>query len=312
MHFKDINWELVVVDWNPPSSKELISDSKLFEKYSEIPVRHVVHSPLKNSINPKDPPFKLHEAINLGITESVGTFCIISNFDCLFSEGIFKTIGEKGLKLKHLYLADRMDVSLIKNSDWVEFGLEVEGRNFKNLEKRPAILNVRHSKDSFGRYQPITIKLPEDKAKIILGPNKFEYIFGNLAIWKRVTKFRFRLFMKWSSLKVNSRNQNSFTKVIEMALSKYGIHTNGSGDFILAPRQTLIDVNGLSLIPQQYWHLDSDLIFKLLKVGLKHCTFVYPSRIVHLTSIYSGGNDSRYQNKMSYEEMCERWVKMWR
>ena len=58
--------------------------------------------------------------------------------------------------------------------------------------------------------------------------------------------------------------------------------------------------------------LDSDLIFKLLKVGLKHCTFVYPSVIVHLTSIYSGGNDSRYQNEMSYEEMCERWVKMWR
>ena len=169
IHFNDIKWELVVVDWNPPSLKELLSGSKLFEKYSEIPVRHVVHSPMKNSIDPKDPPFKLHEAMNLGITESVGTFCIITNFDCLFSEDIFKTVGRKSLKLKHLYLADRMDVSLTKNSDWKEFGLEVENRNFKNLEKRPAVLNVRHSKDSFGRSQPITIKLPDDYKKITLG-----------------------------------------------------------------------------------------------------------------------------------------------
>jgi len=308
LYFNDIPWELVIVDWNPPNSEAQIKNSLVIRDYPELPIRHVTYCLSDVEITEERLPFNLHKALNVGIFEANGTFCLISNFDCFFSREIFETIGTKQIGLNYLYLADRLDVSNASLEDWFYFTEAIKSHALESYPLKNGILNIRHTSNTVGEEKPITLAYPYQSEDIAEEINKYEKVTGSIVSWKWQTAIYFWLYMFRAAL----RKRAKVSETINHALSKFGIHTNASGDFILAPLGALKEVGGFSILTNQYWHLDSDLVFKLLKSGLLHASFIRPARVTHLTTELSGGRDSRYINSRSYADMCKRWVEMWK
>jgi hypothetical protein len=308
LYLHDIPWELVIVDWNPPSSEAQIKNSLVIRDYPELPIRHVTYCLSDVEITEERLPFNLHKALNVGIFEAKGTFCLISNFDCFFSREIFETIGAKQIGSNYLYLADRLDVANVSLENWLYFSEAIESRTLESYPQKNGILNVRHTSNSVGEQKPITLAYPYQSGDLTEEINRYEQVVGSIVSWKWQTAMYFWLYMFRAALKKGV----NVSETINLALSKFGIHTNASGDFILAPLSALREVGGFSILAKQYWHLDSDLVFKLLKSGLLHASFIRPARVTHLTTEFSGGGDSRYINSHSYADMCKRWVEMWK
>jgi hypothetical protein len=308
LYFNDIPWELVIVDWNSPSFEAQIKNCLVFRDYPELPIRHVTYCLSDAEIIEERLPFNLHKALNVGILEAKGTFCLISNFDCFFSREIFETIGAKQIRLNYLYLADRLDVSNVSLENWFHFSEAIKSRALESYDPKNGILNVRHTSNSKGEQKPITLTYPYESEDLTEEINRYEQVTGSIVSWKWQTAIHFWFYMFRAVLKKRA----NVSETINLALPKFGIHTNASGDFILAPLSALKEVGGFSILPKQYWHLDSDLVFKLLKSGLLHASFIRPARVTHLTSEFSGGRDARYINSHSYTEMCKRWVEMWK
>ena len=201
LYLNDVVWELVIVDWNPPSTEEQISKSLIFKDYPKLPIRHVTYCLSEEEIVEERLPFNLHKALNVGIFEAIGSFCLISNFDCFFSKEIFETIGSKQIKLNCLFLADRLDISNETSHDWSNFREAIESESLGNYALMNGILNVRHSSNSLGEQKPITLIYPQQFENSIEEINKYEQVSNPVVSWKWHSAMHFWLYMFRANLK---------------------------------------------------------------------------------------------------------------
>jgi GT2 family glycosyltransferase len=72
---------------------------------------------------------------------------------------------------------------------------------------------------------------------------------------------------------------------------KFFLHTNASGDFILAPRKAFFDVHGMPETIDFYMHLDTYAIVQLFAAGYEQAVFAQPHRVYHADHDRSGRAD---------------------
>jgi len=109
-----IQTELIVVEWNPPENKPLLSEvlptppktCPLSIRYLMIPSE--IHERYANS---QHIPLYQMIAKNTGIRRAKGEFILCTNMDLLFSDKLMEFIALKKLQAGFLYRADRCDVS---------------------------------------------------------------------------------------------------------------------------------------------------------------------------------------------------------
>lgn len=76
-------------------------------------------------------------------------------------------------------------------------------------------------------------------------------------------------------------NGSTLTQLPSSDLNSKNLHTNGSGDFILAHKSSFFKINGLYTSLEHRWHGDSYSVIRLEWSGLKQYCFVAPLCIFH-------------------------------
>jgi GT2 family glycosyltransferase len=162
----------------------------------------------------------------------------------------------------------------------------------RNIEaQKSGVINVSHGcyKDAKGDFV-ISFETSVDN---IFVPSNFDRVkYGYVVEWRKFTRFYFLIsaFL--------SKNLNSIDELI----SKFRIHTNASGDFILISNRNFRRLNGFNLNIDSFWHLDSEFVIRATLLGLNHAQFTKSAHVKHVLTTGSGGLDPRYHSK-TWEEV---------
>lgn len=81
---------------------------------------------------------------------------------------------------------------------------------------------------------------------------------------------------------------------------RFYLHTNASGDFILAPRKAFDDVHGMVETTDFYMHLDTYAIVQLFAAGYGQRIFAQPHCVYHADHDRSGRAD--FEESISWPE----------
>jgi hypothetical protein len=311
-HWTNIEWELVVVDWNVVSNQKQLKNLECFKKIKKVKHVQVAMSEAEKYSGPNNLNFRLYHALNRGYASAEGRFILSTNSDCFFSEGIFQHIGQRKLKKKTLYLSDRLDSNLFIEGNMNDFYNELRKENcnvsevgIKYLE-RPGTIQRRHQKNDLGNFQIAVSYIPLENSQMSQFSPEHEKKRQNVAVWKKST-IRKSLSYVRNGFKIK-KSQN----IIHEWLCEFRIHTNASGDFILIDRKSLNNVGGYDENDLNMQHMDSDLVIRLLISKVRQAIFLPPAKIYHWVTEGSGGTDPRYVEKRSYQELCEYWLHLFK
>jgi hypothetical protein len=116
-----MNAELVIVEWNPPEDRPLLS--RALRRPSEtnpvsirfLQVPHHLHRTFKHS---DQLPLLQMRAKNVGIRRAKGEFVAVTNADILFSERLMRFLASRRLQTGRMYRVDRLDVPDHLSADW--------------------------------------------------------------------------------------------------------------------------------------------------------------------------------------------------
>lgn len=310
-YWSKLQWELLFVDWNISTDDHKISNLDFFNKLPNVKFVNVFHDDAKNFYGPNNLSFRLYHALNRGFNSASGKFVISTTTDCFFSKEIFEFIARKKIKRKVIYLSDRLDSSIFKkgllpyyNSIFTQVSNADTNLISDLLTESDGILQRRHR--YIGSEQiPISIQYKKnDISKMSQLNPKLEDKSLYVAIWKRRMG---KISIKWLRKQYKIRSDSN---LIHQWITKFEIHTNACGDFILTDKRSLLRINGFDENDLNMQHMDSDLILRLIKSGVRHAIFLPPAKVLHWITEGSGGTDKRYIEARTYEDLCSIWLKM--
>jgi hypothetical protein len=285
-YWTNLKWEYVVVDYNPPSKDATLSRSKLFEGIDNIRFIEVEQENVR--------VFDLHLALNLGVKHSKGKFIVITNFDIFLDREIYEFISLKEINSKTSYYADRYDLN------WDESKLNLELLKFKSKDfsglHGEGIVQYRHGTDESLQFATSTSRVHGSRIRW------FENQKRKIALSPKYLKWLIKIYKK---LQISKKTKS---QIMQDVISKLSLHTNASGDFILVSKEMFQKVGGFNTSLDNYWHKDSELLLRLISVGVRHGTFIDGIKVYHLLSDFSGGKDNSYQESKSFEELTSEWI----
>jgi hypothetical protein len=251
----DLDLEAIVVEWNPPPEKPRLIDALSWpEKMNPCSVRIIevpdeIHKTFPNS--ERMPMFE-YLAKNAGIRRARGDFVIVTNPDLIYSKRLISHLASKRLSEKRFYRMDRydftgrvpstLDVDVVMS--FAKRGVfQVHVRQERN--DRKAAIHIGFLRRFF---LPEKLRWPCSHKQNLLA-----------AFCGRVEKLLFA----------------------DRSLPYGGIHTNASGDFILASAASLNQVRGFPEFTDTFTHLDSYLCHQLYSIGLDQVLLTPPCMILH-------------------------------
>jgi GT2 family glycosyltransferase len=268
IHFFDISfndtpsnfYELVVVDWNPPGRSKRISEAIDWDKIRSA--RHIVidsneHKRIEESAKLKRPMYD-YIARNVGINAAQGRFICILNQDIILSSQLSEFVKNKKLKNNFFYRADRIDINIPVHFDKLN-------ENF--MLSNATAIHRRHRINS-----NISLNSDLDLSKIPLecSIRRKRSLESIIELGKGKNSILSKYYL--------SKHKSSS---LEILLAKLGLHTNASGDFIIASRKAWQRIGGFENTTDFYMHIDSYCVCKFWASGLRQALFKYPAYIFH-------------------------------
>ncbi len=272
-------FEFVICDWNPPPDRPKLPDAFQWGE-------------LGNVVHVEVPP-AVHESVagargrkmldywgrNVAIRRGSGEFVLVLNQDIFVGEGILEQIAERKLSARHFYRADRHDFDFTPCR-------HVRAREFEAV----AAANVFqvHRRHNSGD-QPISLRVgaadalaagskPEpgdtvDAVNCIIDCTSAKSVRRSdmLKLWKwRLLRWRRQELQDWHEDFTNEKYHRRFF-----------LHTNASGDFVLARRKAFDDIHGMLQSTEIYMHTDSYAMVQLFAAGYRQAIFAGPHRVYH-------------------------------
>ncbi len=246
--------ELIIVEWNPPGNREPLASAMTWTQGESFPVR-VIHVPKRfheRFPNPGRMPMFEYAAKNIGIRRARGDYVLTTNPDLLFSDELIAEVGSLPPGKDRFYRADRYDFH-------GRLALWTEPEKVIAYAKRHTFqVHVRHPRPS----------IEEKDLRPSVG------ILGRLAG---------RLRGRWpSSIGPTGRRTPRVVRLDDDTGWYGGLHTNASGDFILAPRTAWEAIRGFPEQTGSHIHLDSYACHQLRAIGLQQWLFAPPCMVFHL------------------------------
>jgi hypothetical protein len=244
-----LSTELIIVEWNPPLGRPRLRavlswpGCKNTGDVRIIEVAEVIHRRMQNS--EKLPMFDCL-AKNVGIRRAKGTYILVTNPDVLFSEELIAHLSTMRLSKNRFYRIDRYDFrGPLPHGLTTHDALMYAKRNLCRV-------NVRERKR---RNPTITIG--------------------------RGRKWRGLLFGTWPGSYRGHSNADA-VGVLDDDNGVYGgVHTNASGDFLLASTESWNEIRGFPEFTDSFTHLDSYGCHQLKALGLEQALFLPPCMIFH-------------------------------
>jgi len=269
-------FEFVICDWNPPENRPRLRDAFPWRELGEV--THV------------EVPAELHARVagtnsrtmldyigrNVAIRRGRGKFSLVLNQDIFISESILDLIAKRSLSPAHFYRADRCDFDL-------ESCRNAPASEFESAALKAVFAVHRRHRSSDHSISPTTTGAELTGAGSGLEPgDRFEpgtgVIFCQAATrLRKQDVWRARREQVWPSKEHEWRES-----YLESAYyRRFFLHTNASGDFILAPRKAFFDIRGMFETTQFYMHLDTYAVVQLFAAGYEQAIFAQPHRVFH-------------------------------
>lgn len=249
----DLDAELVIVEWNPPDGRPLLKDAITWPEYLKpgtvrvIRVPRAIHLQLPNS--EKMPMFEFI-AKNVGVRRARGEYVLVTNPDLLYSEELIAYLASKNLSKSCFYRIDRYDFrGLIPLGFPPQDALRFAKRHVYQVHIRP------------DRQRGLCVKI------------------GWLHRWYYHVTGRWPSSYDGNALSISGKEPvisfNDDNRVYG------GIHTNASGDFLLASSDRWRQIRGFPEFTDTCTQLDSYACHQLKALGLEQALFLPPCMILH-------------------------------
>jgi hypothetical protein len=281
--YKNI-FEFVICDYNSPKGHTILDldvDWHCLKPLQVVIVSEALH--LKKS-GGKGRVILDYLGRNIAIRHAQASFVAILNQDIFISDSIAKFIYDKKLSSVYFYRSDRWDFTFDGN-------LLGKPENVENYAQKTAVsLHRRHDL----KRPPIDLKVVQGKegelASIPLSGEKIDkannIFYGKPPSWKNRIAQR-----------INGQVDFEFL----------GLHTNASGDFIVAPKKAWEKIHGAFETTEFYMHLDSYLLAQMYGAGFCQAIFGYPHQVFHADHDRSARLS--FKEKIPYEvhrkRMCD-------
>lgn len=269
-----VRCELVMVDWNPPTSRAPLADVLDWPAGSEwfqakvVTVPRAVHLTLPNARS-----LTMYQMIakNAGIRRASGDFVIATNIDIIFSDALFRWLRTAELDHETLYRSDRWDMP-----------------NDVQLEPDFDRLLERAHDDTFRK------NLAEGTATRVDGEWRSEklarvdrYLLGSV---NAILEHSLRLLEQGHSPKAEL--EILLNDVLPRSRRFYltpAAHLNGCGDFTMTSRAAWDRVRGYPEWPVFSWNIDSVGLIHAAYEGLAHTTLRPDAVHFHIEHDYGSG-----------------------
>jgi len=261
--------ELILVDWNPPEGKPLLSKVLKFPKDKGpctlrlITVPKEIHETLDHA---KELPMFQMIAKNVGIRRARGRYVLATNIDVLFSDELIQFLRDK-LSPHVLYRVDRLDVpSELPNSNSFDEILEYCKAHYFRINGRFGTQILEDGKWTFldttaSRHSQKFLPLKNHvwtfwlrKALLMFNTGNEKFDLGFIRHLFRRVKFRFAM----------------------------NVHANACGDFTLLSYDDWCNLRGYPELQGFSWHLDAFLLYQAAISGIQKKELSIEKSIYHI------------------------------
>jgi hypothetical protein len=249
-----LDGELILVDWNPPSSRVSLADvldwpagSRWFRAI-HIVVPAEIHNELQYSM--RLPMFQMI-AKNVGIRRASGQFIIATNIDIVFSDALFERLNKGLLRERVLYRSDRWD---IPNE------LQFEPTLSEFLKRAPREAIRYHRRDgTFIRDN----KGFKSSAKLRFDDVFFEPLINKLAALQKMLHQGYSASAGMAELLENEIGR------LRRRFLLPDLHVNGCGDFTMLSKDDWMALRGYPEWQIFSWNIDAVLLFQAHFNGIR-------------------------------------------
>jgi hypothetical protein len=248
--------EIVVVDYNQVTNRKPYIDQFEWNEFKLVKNVVIPNSKHKLLTNDSEYPFYGNIAFNEGLRVASGEFVLTMTIDAFLSLAMIKYLLKKRLDENSFY---RTDLYYFTQK---YFDLMLLQRIWNRVSIKEVARRHSASKES-----ELTIKLKNRYQKFVKIPRSF--INHNEINNKKFFQTRNGPPFPESSSQVNAWLEES------------GLHTNASGDFILAARSKWLAINGFSEDLAWNLHVDSMALGEFCALGMKQVLFTNPLIAFH-------------------------------
>lgn len=291
-------FEFVICDWNPPEGRSRLRDMFAWHRLGEV--LHVEVPAQTHARLAGERGRKMLDYIgrNVAIRRGRGEFSLVLNQDIFVSASILELIAQRRLSDAHFYRADRCDFDF-------EPCRVVPAQAFEAAALAAVFMVHRRHKSN---DQPISVATPGGGlAAAGSGPEPGDHLEQGTGVILCSTatrllkrdRWRARIWGRGGLLRLLLRRWHK-AYVQDQYHRGFYLHTNASGDFILAPRKAFDDIQGMSETTDFYMHLDGYAIVQLFAAGYEQAIFAQPHRVYHADHDRSARAD--FEEKITWAE----------
>lgn len=279
-------FEIVVCDWNPPAPQRTMESG--FDWCAFAHVRFVTVPPAVHAdyVGQSGFPILDYIARNVAIRHATGHFVCILNQDIYLSAEVADLLVRRVLDDRYFYRADRCDF-------YADFTATPEQQDRRMLEHCFAV-NRRH-----GGF--------DDAITSPVAPNSTlsEWPTSSARVHERIAE---NGCLAYAPPERPIDSPTTKTTSLASVMRRSCLHTNASGDFIIAARDAFADIHGFVETSEFYMHLDSYAVVQLHAAGYRQGLFVNPALIFHADHDRSGRLGRR--EGLTIQQHDARWCDM--
>jgi hypothetical protein len=272
-------FEFVICDWNPPAERPRLRDAFRWQDLGDVLHVEVPHEVHLGISGPQGRKMQDYIGRNVAIRQGRGEFSLVLNQDIFVSDSILQLIARRALSDRHFYRADRCDFDFepCRNTPAAEFEQAALDTVFA--------VHRRHGSNG----QPISVQVGKEGLRTAGSQaepgDRIEAATGVMlcrAATRAIAADR-RWDARWQRSPWSRPLLRWWRKayLLDTYHRKFYLHTNASGDFILAPRKAFDDIQGMNETTQFYMHLDGYAIVQLFSAGYEQAIFAQPHRVYH-------------------------------
>jgi len=259
-------FEFVICDWNPPNERTPLKDA-----YEWDQLGHVTHLVVPSEIHSKLCPDNSRPILdyigrNTCIRRSSAPFILVINQDIFLSSSILEFLSKKCLSESYFYRADRCDFEFNYEEDFADWDHFDEYAKKRVIKKH--IRPLSNKEEMSPSINEITFETIYTTKKLL------EYKVGNVIYSDFYNHVRSTYNLGYKLLRLFNCHVNTCYK-------RFFLHTNASGDFLIAPKKAFYDVHGFVETYHFYMHLDSYMCLQLFAAGYKQAILSFPHTVFH-------------------------------
>jgi hypothetical protein len=262
-----LDYEIIVVEWNPPTDKKLIADLIQWSQTQSGRLRflEVPYSLHRTFPNHRELPFQEYIAKNVGIRRAKGEWVLACSPDVIFNNSLLATIAHGQLDKSTFYRIDRRDVGV-----QVPIDVPVQER-FRTCSRQLIYINTQ-----FGTI-PVTDGWDGELHSMtgLVSSRKYRREFARL----RAETELYHLFAP-KRLRENGATKRLLDNLKRLKVPMHEVHTNASGDFLMMSRESWFKLRGYPEI-STHAHIDSFMCWTAAASGMKQQIIRGSARLYH-------------------------------